>query len=45
MVTMFLTDLLSKTSCFRLKFKKDKSVIGFVKKIGFSETSTKRENQ
>jgi len=42
---MFLTDLLSKTSCFRLKFKKDKSVIGFVKRIGFPEAPTKRENQ
>lgn len=33
MITMFLTDLLSRVSCFRLKFRKDKSVIGFVKKI------------
>ena len=32
-ITMFLTDLLSKTSCFRLKFKKDKSVIGFVRRV------------
>ncbi len=32
-VTMFLTDLLSKASCFRLKFKKGKSVIGLVKRI------------
>lgn len=44
-ITIFLTGLLSKTSCFRLKFKKDKSVIGFVERIGFSETSTKKENQ
>ncbi len=44
-ITMFLTDLLSKTSCFRLKFKKDKSVIGFVERTGFSETSTKGGNQ
>ncbi len=32
-IMMFLSNLLSKTSCFRLKFKKDKSVIGFVRKI------------
>ena len=31
-ISMFLADLLSKVPCFRLKFKKDKSVIGFVRK-------------
>ena len=32
-ISLFLIELLSKVDCFRLKFKKDKSVIGFVKKI------------
>ena len=32
-ITMFLSKLLSRVPCFRLKFRKDKSVIGFVKKI------------
>ena len=32
MITAFLSDLLSKVSCFRLKFKNDKSVIGFIRK-------------
>ena len=31
-ISMFLVDLLSKVPCFRLKFKKNKSVIGFVRK-------------
>jgi len=33
MISIFLTDLLSKVTCFRLKFKKNKSVIDFVRKI------------
>jgi len=32
-IVLFLSDLLSKISCFRLKFRKDKSVIGFVRGI------------
>jgi hypothetical protein len=35
MITMFLTDLLSKTTCFRLKFRKDKSVIKFIKEVEY----------
>lgn len=32
-ITMLLSDLLSRISCFRLKFRKDKSIIGFMRKI------------
>lgn len=32
-ITLFLRELVSKVDCFRLKFKKDKSVVGFVRRI------------
>jgi len=44
-IAMLLTDLLSKVSSYRLKFKKDKSVIRFIKRIDFSEPMAKGENR
>ncbi len=41
MISMFLKELLSKVSCFRLKFKKDKSVIGFVERRSVYVKETK----
>ncbi len=34
-IALFLSELLSEVDCFRLKFRKDKSVIDFVRRINF----------